>query len=442
MGSMEKDSTGEGTAGGRGAGLRILFLDPQPFFQCRGSPIRVAANVRALAAAGHGVDLLAMPVGEPIDLPPGVRVVRVPNLFGIRSMAIGPSLKKAVYDVLLLAKALAMVARGRYDVIHSVEEAGAMGVLLARLRGGRTVFEIHSDPDSHKGGGLRNAVLRLYRAVERFAIRRSDAIILTGPGMLDEVRRLAPGRPVHAISDVPSSCVEADEAGVASVRRERAPAADDVVATYIGSFAVYQGIDLLFDAIPAAVRACPRLRFAIVGGTPADIGARRAQMEAAGVAGRVAFLGMVPPETVPNLLRASDLLLSPRLAGKNTPLKLLDYLKAGRAIVATDTPANRIILSDATAHFSAADPEAFARATAQAASDPDLRARLGAAGAALAYERYGHEAFRRGLAACYAELGAGPGRSGSLGHSAGLGTLLMGLGRVESALAEVLERLG
>ncbi|MBM4155849.1 MAG: glycosyltransferase family 4 protein [Lentisphaerae bacterium] len=439
---MEKDSTGEDTGGGRGAGLRILFLDPQPFFQCRGSPIRVAATIRALADAGHSVDLLAMPVGEPIDLPPGVRVVRVPNLFGIRSMAIGPSLKKAVYDVLLLAKALAMVVRRRYDVIHSVEEAGAIGVVLARLRGARTVFEIHSDPDSHKGGGLRNAVLRLYRAVERLAIRRSDAIILTGLGMLDEVRRFAPGRPVHAVSDVPSSCVEADAAGVERVRSELAPAADDIVATYIGSFAVYQGIDLLFDAIPAAVRACPRLRFAIVGGTPADIGARRAQMEAAGVAGRVTFLGTVPPETVPNLLCASDLLLSPRLAGTNAPLKLLDFLKAGRAIVATDTPANRIILSDATARFSAADPEAFARATAQAASDPDLRARLGAAGAALAHERYGHEVFRRGLAACYAGLGARPGRSGSVGKPAGLVTLLVDLERIESALVAVLECLG
>jgi glycosyltransferase involved in cell wall biosynthesis len=404
-GTMEKESTGEGTAEGGGAGLRILFLDPQPFFQCRGSPIRVAADVRVLAAAGHRVDLLAMPVGETVDLPTGVRLLRVPNLFGIRSMAIGPSLTKAVYDVLLFFHALALVVRNRYDVIHSVEDAGAMGVVLAGLRRARTVFEKHSDPDSHRGGGLRNAVLRVYRAIERFAIRRSDAVILTGPGMYDEVRRLAPRTPVHAICDIPSSDVEADEAGTARVRGEVAPVAGDVVATYIGSFAVYQGVDLLFGAIPEAVRRCPALRFVIVGGSPAEIDARRAQMAAAGVAGRVAFLGMIPPETVPNLLRASDILLSPRLAGKNTPLKLFDYLKAGGAIVATDTAANRLILSDETALFTAPEPESFARGIAQAASDPALRQRLGAAGGELARTRYGFDAFRRGLSACYADLG-------------------------------------
>ena len=90
---MDHDTTARkpGEAGdGRGA-RRILFLDPQPFFQCRGSPIRVAADVRTLAADGYQVDLLAMPVGEAVDLPASVRLLRVPNLFGIRSMAIGPS---------------------------------------------------------------------------------------------------------------------------------------------------------------------------------------------------------------------------------------------------------------------------------------------------------------------------------------------------------------
>ncbi len=441
-GMMANDPTGRGVAGEGGTGLRILFLDPQPFFQCRGSPIRVAANVRVLAAAGHRVDLLAMPVGETIDLPPGVRLLRVPNLFGIRSMAIGPSFKKALYDVILFFHALALLARNRYDVIHSVEEAGAMGVVLAGMGGSRTVFEKHSDPDSHRGGGLRNAILRVYRAVERFAIRRSDAVILTGPGMLDEVRRLAPGTAVHAICDIPSSSVEADEAGTVRVRGEIAPGAGDIVATYIGSFAVYQGVDLLFGAIPDAVRRCPALRFVIVGGSPAEIESRRAQMADAGVAERVAFLGMMAPATVPNLLRASDLLLSPRLAGRNTPLKLFDYLKAGGAIVATDTAANRLILSDATALFAAPEPEPFARAIAQAASDPALRGRLGAAGADLARGRHGFEAFRRGLLACYADLLARPGRSGRSPASVALGAILLGSSRIEPALAGILECLG
>lgn len=402
---MKESQTGR-TEPTAGAGRRILFLDPQPFFQCRGSPIRVAADVRMLAGAGHRVDLLAMPVGSAIDLPPSVRLLRVPNLFGMRTLAIGPSFKKALYDVILFFHALVLISRRRYDVIHSVEEAGAIGVVLARLCGARTVFEKHSDPASHKGGFLRNVVMRAYRAVERFAIRHSDAVILTGPGMLDDVRRMAPGTPVHAVADVPSSTVEADEAGVARVRREMAPESGDLVAAYIGSFAAYQGIDLLFRAIPPALRLCPRLRFVVVGGSAAEIEARRGDMAAAGVEDRVRFLGTIPPEEVPNLLRASDILLSTRLSGRNTPLKLLDYLKSGRAVAATDTAANRLILSDETARFAAPDPDAFARSVADLAADADLRERLGRAGQALAQRDYGFEALRRGLSACYAGLPA------------------------------------
>ncbi len=419
-------------------GRRVLFLDPQPFFQCRGSPIRVAADVRMLAGAGHRVDLLAMPVGSAVDLPPSVRLLRVPNLFGMRSMAIGPSFRKAVYDVILFFHALVLIARHRYDVIHSIEEAGAIGVVLARLCGARTVFEKHSDPESHKGGFARNLVMRMYRAVERFAIRHSNAVILTGPGMLADVRRMAPGTPVHAISDVPSSIAEADGVGVAAARRDHAPAADDVLATYIGSFAPYQGIDLLFRAIPAALQACPRLRLVVAGGSEAEIERRRGEMTAGGVSDRVRFLGMIPPEAVPNLLRASDILLSPRLSGKNTPLKLLDYLKSGRAVVATDTPANRLILSDETARFAAPDPDAFARAIADLAADADLRDRLGRAGQALAQREYGFDTFRRGLAACYAGLPARRRPRGTLA-SASSCLLLIDLGELQALCRELLD---
>ena len=45
-------------------------------------------------------------------------------------------------------------------------------------------------------------------------------------------------------------------------------------------------------------------------------------------------------------LAAADILLSPRLGSVNTPLKLLDYLKAGRAIVATATAANRMVVGE------------------------------------------------------------------------------------------------
>ena len=382
---------------------RILLISPQPFFQWRGSPLRVRFNAQALAELGYAVDLLVMPVGADLLLP-GVALHRAANIIRATNLPIGPSLSKAILDIALYFKAAVLARRHRYAVIHGIEDAGPIAAVLARRHGARMIFEKHSDPASYKKGFLRNLVMAAYRRVERFSIRRADAVIGTGPALVEQARAIAPGKPVHHIFDIPSSLVEADPARAAAARARLDLPADAVLALYVGSFAVYQGIDLLFQSIPAALAADPCLHFAIVGGSPAEIAARRRELAAAGCADRVRFPGLVPPDDLPHLLAAADILLSPRIAGRNTPLKLLDYLKAGRAIVACDNPANRLILDETNARLVAPEPAAFAGGLAALAADAGLRERLGAAGRRLYQDTYNYDRFKQRLAAAYAQL--------------------------------------
>jgi glycosyltransferase involved in cell wall biosynthesis len=383
---------------------RVLFIAPQPFFQWRGSPIRVGFNVQALADLGFEVDLLTLPIGEE-RLLPGVRVLRVANPLGVKNVPIGPSAHKAFFDLLILFKALSLARRRRYAVIHAVEETGLIGWLAARLTGARVVFEKHSDPASHKDKPFKNLVLACYRQVEHLAIRAADAVIATGEGLVAQVRAVAPGKAVHGIFDIPSSLVEPTPARTEAARARVQQAPDEVLALYVGSFAVYQGLELLFESLPAATQRCPHLRVLIVGGTEAEIDARRAWLRSRGIEDRVRFLGRIPPDELPDYLAASDLLLSPRLAGINTPLKLLDYLKAARAILATDNTANRQILDETCAVLTASEPAAFADGMARLADDAALRERLGRAGRRLIDEKYNFGEFKRRLAACYRGLG-------------------------------------
>ena len=382
---------------------RILLISPQPFFQWRGSPLRVRFNAQALAELGYAVDLLVMPVGADLPLP-GVTLHRAANIIRAKNLPIGPSLPKAILDLALYSKAAALARRHRYAVIHGIEDAGPIAAVLARRHGARMIFEKHSDPASYKKGFLRNLVMAAYRRVERFSIRRADAVIGTGPALVEQARALAPGKPVHHIFDIPSSLVEADPARAAAARARLNLPADAVLALYVGSFAVYHGIDLLFRSLPAALAADPRLQVAIVGGSPAEIAARRRELAAAGCAERVHFPGLVPPDDLPHLLAAADILLSPRIAGRNTPLKLLDYLKAGRAVVACDNPANRLILDESNARLVAPEPAAFAGGLAALAADAGLRERLGAAGHRLYLDTYNYDRFKQRLAAAYAQL--------------------------------------
>jgi len=243
-----------------------------------------------------------------------------------------------------------------------------------------------------------------YRRVERFSILRADAVIGTGPALVEQARRIAPDKPVHHIFDIPSSLIEPDPEQSAAARERLGLPPGAVAALYVGSFAVYQGIDLLFDSLALALARTPFLHAVIIGGSPAEIAGRRAQMAAAGCGDRVVFPGRIPPDELPHTLAAADILLSPRVAGGNTPLKLLDYLKAGRAIVACDHPANRLILDESTARLAAPDPESFAAGIAALAADAALRRRLGTAGRALYLSTYNYARYKQLLGDAYRAL--------------------------------------
>ena len=382
---------------------RILFISPQPFFEWRGSPIRVAFDTRALAESGYAVDLLTLPVGQPHEIP-GVTVTRVRNWMGVKKVAIGPSLPKLGFDVSLLLRARKMLKTGRYVAIHGVEEAAVLGALLAARHGCKLVYEKHSDPGSYKKGALRNVVMGLYARAERFAARRADAVIGTGPGLVKQVERMAPDTIAVHIPDIPSSLVEADPAAIAAARARIASGPDEILFGFVGSFAVYQGVDLLFGALPRALKASPHVRMVIVGGTPEEIDAQKALLAQAGVGAQVSFLGKIPPDELPAVLSACDVLMSPRRSGINTPLKLLDYMKAGRAILATDNVANRLIVGETTAHLVPTTVEGLADGIQRLAADADYRAQLASQGRRLVDERYNFRVFKAALADCYAQV--------------------------------------
>jgi glycosyltransferase involved in cell wall biosynthesis len=291
--------------------------------------------------------------------------------------------------------------RKKFDIVHTVEEAGAIGCVLTRLFGGRHVFEKHSDPVSHRGGMLKNAVLSLYDRVETVVIRRADAVIATGPGLRGQALQKSPESIVHAVSDIPSSLEEAKTDAVQKTRNAILQNGDEILVLYVGSFAAYQGIDLMFETAVRVIERCPRTRFVIIGGSDAEIGSRKKWLSGKHIRSHVTFTGKIPPDSLPEYLKAADILLSPRLHGVNTPLKLLDYLKSGRAIVAVDSEANRQILDDRSAVFAKPDVEAFAHSLCRVIEDAPLRDSLGKAARACYERRYTFEVFMRSLESVY-----------------------------------------
>lgn len=379
---------------------RILFIASQPFFEWRGSPIRLGFDLLALSQLDYTVDFLTLPLGARREIP-GVRIIRAPNVFGARRISIGPSLLKLAFDGLLFWMALWHVLRYRYAVVHGVEDCGLIAWMAARIGRAGFIFERHSDPSSYRKGRLRNLVMRTYAAIERWVMRHADAVIGTGPGLVAHAQSVGRASRACLIPDIPSSLAESTALGRETARARCVRQDDDLLIAYVGSFAVYQGIDLLFAAIPRVVAAEPRARFVIIGGTPGQIAERKAALSVAGFAKAVLFLGHIDPDQLPDYLAACDILLSPRIAGMNTPLKLLDYLKAGAAIVATDCEANRLILTPAIAELTPLTPDGFADGILALCGDSERRSRLAHQGAELIRSQYTFQAFRDALRQCY-----------------------------------------
>ena len=70
------------------------------------------------------------------------------------------------------------------------------------------------------------------------------------------------------------------------------------------------------------------------------------------------FTGERPASEIPDLLAAADVLVSPRSRGTNTPLKIYQYLRSGRVIVATRLLTHTQVLDDGVAILTDATPAA------------------------------------------------------------------------------------
>ena len=149
----------------------------------------------------------------------------------------------------------------------------------------------------------------------------------------------------------------------------------------------------------------PDVRFVLAGGHPAQIAKLREQARRLGVDDKTIFSGERPASEIPAFLGAADVLVSPRSTGTNTPLKIYQYLRGGKPIVATRLLTHTQVLNDEVAILTEPTPEAFAEGIVRALRDPQLARRIGEHARALAESRYSYGAYLDRTRAAYAVLG-------------------------------------
>ena len=388
------------------------MIAPEPFFEPRGTPFSEFHRIRALTALGHQVDLVTYPFGQSVSMP-GLRVFRSLRPPFVDHVKIGPSLAKIPLDALLALSAMRRAFSGRYDAIHSHEEAGLIGALLAMCLRVPHLYDMHSSlPQQLSNFAFsRSRVIKsVFLAIERFMIRQSRVVIVICPSLDETVKAIEPGARTVLIENAPGSAEdEATPEGAAAVRRSLNLDGSTPIVLYTGTFEAYQGLDLLFAAMAIVRRTRPDARLVLAGGRADQVVKARGQAAAAGIEDVTLFAGERPAAEIPAYLLAADLLVSPRSRGTNTPLKLYQYLRSGKAIVATRLLTHTQVLSDETAILTGVTPQEYADGILAGLTDPARAAAIGRQARELAETKYSYAAYlEKTRQACAALMPAPP----------------------------------
>jgi glycosyltransferase involved in cell wall biosynthesis len=165
--------------------------------------------------------------------------------------------------------------------------------------------------------------------------------------------------------------------------RQKLGLPEGFTAGYTGHFYAGRGMDLMVTL----AKALPEVQFLWVGGREPDVAQWRERLAQQGVQ-NILLTGFVDNAILPQYQAASDVLLMPygtRIAGSGggdsasiaSPMKMFEYMAAGRAILTSDLPVIHEVLDEKMAVFCPPeDPSAWEEALRALQADPDRRNRL------------------------------------------------------------------
>lgn len=321
---------------------------------------------------------------EEID---GIRYYRTAALSG-RSID-GLPFAREIKLMARLGRRIAAVAKQeKIDLIHSHSPLlnGLPALYVARQLKVPLVYEARAfwedaavDHGTFMEGSMR---YRVSRALEGFLFRHADRVVTICESMrrelgergvpLERVNVVPNGVNVEELRPLPRSNGLADRLGLNG----------GPVFGFIGSFYRYEGLRFLVDNFPKIRAQIPNARLMLVGG-----GEEESALKALnGASEGVLFTGRVPHTEINAYYSLVDVFVCPRLRMRLTelvtPLKPLESMAMGKAVLASDVGGHKELIDDGRTGvlFAAENGDELVRQSVRLANNQALRAHLGEAG--------------------------------------------------------------
>jgi glycosyltransferase involved in cell wall biosynthesis len=343
-----------------------------------GQAVHIEELIAALRSQGHEVRIVA-----PGDASAGDGTMGDDMGWVHRLKA---SLPKAAYELMELAyswlayrKLLAAAREFQPDVLYERYNLFLLAGLMAsqRLRI-PLLLEVNAplvNERARHSGGL--ALESLARWAERKAWAGADVVLPVTDVLADHVR--AYGVTDERIAVIPNGINEAhfQHAPHPDAAKQQLGLQGRLVLGFTGFVRDWHGVDRVI-AWMSGDQAPKNSHLLIVGDGPARVDLE-AQARQLGLAERVTFTGVVHRDRVPLHVAAFDVALQPAVVAYASPLKLMEYLVLGKAIIAPRAPNLLEVLEDGcnAQLFDAAEPGGLEASLARVCSDDGLRARLG-----------------------------------------------------------------
>jgi len=346
-----------------------------------GQAVHIEEMIDAMRTLGHQVRIVAPTIGTQPDKQ-GAMGGEVGWVHRLKA-----ALPKAVYELLELAYSLVAYRQlvkaaqeFKPDFIYERYNLFLLsGSMLKAKLGIPLLLEVNAplvEERLQHSGGL--SLAGLARWAEGRAWRSATYVLPVTQVLAGHVK--AYGVPPERISVIPNGINEAHFVSAPTPDAAKASLGlqGQLVLGFTGFVRDWHGVDRVvrWMASPAA----PANTFLLVVGD----GPVRSELESLaanlGVASRVRFTGVIDRHLVPQHVAAFDIALQPAVTAYASPLKLMEYLVLGKAVVAPSEPNLLEVLADGVNAllFDEKTPGSFEAALTRLCDDPGLRQHLAA----------------------------------------------------------------
>jgi len=374
--------------------MKVLVMAPHPFYQERGTPIAVDLLLQALSERGDQVDLLTFHEGADRSYS-GLRIERIQPWFSIGAIKPGFSFKKILCDVHMMGRYFYYMLTRKYDVVHAVEESSFMALMLCPLMRVPFIVDIDSSMTTQivdKFSWLRPAE-RVLSYVESLPIRFAAVVVPVCDALANDVQKYRTEN-IIVLKDISLVQPQEDQVDSVSLRQELGIDEDKIMLMYIGNLESYQGIDLLLKSFQVTLNEKAGCVLVVIGGSDSDIEKYRRLSNELGISDDVFIVGRRPVKNIGHYMSQADILVSPRIHGVNTPMKVYSYLDSGTAVLATNLPTHTQVMSNDIGVLAEPLEKEFSNGMVALVSDERLRTELASNAKSFIEKEHSYKAFK------------------------------------------------